>query len=156
MFCERAARIIGLDIAGIDLMTPDISRPLPERAGIIEVNAGPGLRMHHHPSHGQARDAASAIIDMLFPEGDSGRIPTVAIMGTNGKTTVARMVEHVLSTRFRTIGLTTTEGIWIGGKEVARGDTTRPWSARVVLSDPNVEAAVLETARGYRPLRPGL
>src|SRR5206468_2829906 len=103
---------------------------------------------HHHPTHGEARDAAGAIIDTIFPNGDDGRVPTVAITGTNGKTTVARMIEHVLRSRFKTVGLTTTEGIWIGGSQGASGDTTGPWSARLVLSDPAVEAAVLETARG--------
>lgn len=148
LICERAARVIGLDIAGIDLTTPDITQPIPDHAGIIEVNAGPGLRMHHYPTQGMARDAAGSIIDMLFPNGDPGRIPTVAITGTNGKTTVARMIECVLSKRYQCVGLTTTEGIWIGGNQVAAGDTTGPSSAQVVLSDPTVEAAVLETARG--------
>jgi cyanophycin synthetase len=137
--CERAAKIIGLDIAGIDLMTPDISKRMPERAGIIEVNAGPGLRMHYHPTEGEPRDIGAAIVDMLYPSPDTGRIPTVAITGTNGKTTVARMIERVLSEQFGTVGLTTTEGTWIGGRQVASVDATWPWSARLVLGEPAIE-----------------
>src|SRR5829696_6973677 len=104
--------------------------------------------MHHHPAEGQARDVGSAIIDMLFPRGDDGRIPIVAITGTNGKTTVARMLAHAFATAGRTVGLTTTDGVHVGGRPVACGDMTGPRSAHAVLADPAVEVAVLETARG--------
>ena len=147
--CERAARVVGLDVCGIDLITPEIADPLPETgAGVIEVNAAPGIRMHHYPAEGQPRDAGGAIVDMLFPGGSNGRIPVVAITGTNGKTTVTRMVADVLAGAGTRVGVTTTDGIWIAGHCVARGDTTGFHSARVVLGDPSVEAAVLETARG--------
>ena len=146
--CERAARVVGLDICGVDLMTPDISQPLGRSSGIVELNAGPGIRMHHHPSAGAPRDVGGAIVDLLFPGGHNGRIPLITVTGTNGKTTVARMVAHVLQRARRRVGLTTTDGVWIGGAQVAAGDMTGPRSAQAVLSDPSVEAAVLETARG--------
>ncbi len=147
--CERAARLIGLDICGIDLIHPDIRQPLPvEGAGILEVNAAPGIRMHHHPSEGQPRDVGAAIIEMLYPNGATGRIPVVSITGTNGKTTVARMIGHTLASVGKVVGQTTTEGVWIDGHCVAEGDMTGFGSARLVLSDPTVEVAVLETARG--------
>jgi cyanophycin synthetase len=142
----RAARAVGLDICGVDLVVPEISEPFA-RGGVIELNASPGLRMHHHPSEGRARDVGAKIVGMLFPEGD-GRVPLVSITGTNGKTTVTRMTAHVLASKGLTVGMTTTDGIWVGGRQVAEGDTTGPHSARTVLSDPTVEAAVLETARG--------
>jgi cyanophycin synthetase len=146
--CERAARVVGLDICGVDLMTPDISQPLGRSSGIVELNAGPGIRMHHHPSAGAPRDVGGAIVDLLFPGGHNGRIPLIAVTGTNGKTTVARMVAHALQLAGRRVGLTTTDGVWIGGAQIAAGDMTGPRSAQAVLSDPSVEAAVLETARG--------
>jgi cyanophycin synthetase len=146
--CERAARVVGLDVCGVDLVVPDITQPFDARGGIVEVNASPGIRMHHFPSDGQPRDVGGAIVDMLFPDGSNGRIPLLSITGTNGKTTVTRLVRHILSATGRTVGMTTTDGIWIGDEEVARGDMTGPWSANVVLSDPSVEIAVLETARG--------
>jgi cyanophycin synthetase len=146
--CERAARIVGLDICGVDLITPDISQPLDRRSGIVELNAGPGIRMHHHPSVGATRDAGAAIVDLLFPQGHNGRIPLISVTGTNGKTTVARIVAHALSAAGRRVGLTTTDGVWLCGQQVASGDMTGPRSAQVVLSDPSVDAAVLETARG--------
>jgi cyanophycin synthetase len=146
--CERAARIVGLDICGLDLVTLDIARPLQKGDGFIEANAAPGLRMHVAPTHGQPRDVGGAILDMLFPQGAQGRIPIISITGTNGKTTVTRLIGHVLQEMGWCVGMTTTDGIHIGGEVVARGDTTGPHSARVVLSDPAVEVAVLETARG--------
>ena len=147
--CERAARVIGLDVCGVDLVIGDISQPLTGSGGIVEVNASPGIRMHHFPSEGQPRDVGGAIVDMLVPAaGSSGRIPLIAITGTNGKTTVTRLARHILAHTGRTVGMTTTDGIWIGDEEAARGDMTGPWSANVVLSDPSVEVAVLETARG--------
>lgn len=146
--CERAARIIGLDICGIDLILDDIDAPLRSDNGVIEINAAPGLRMHLAPSEGRSRDVGEAIVDMLYPDGATGRIPIISITGTNGKTTITRMIAHVFSEKGLTVGATTTDGIYIGGREIAKGDTTGPLSARAVLSDPSVEIAVLETARG--------
>jgi cyanophycin synthetase len=146
--CERAARVVGLDVCGIDLIAPDVAAPPPDRgAGVIEVNAAPGLRMHHYPSEGAPRDVGTAVVDMLFPHGN-GRVPVVAVTGTNGKTTVTRMVAGIVAAAGKTVGMTTTDGIWVGGHQVAAGDMTGFHSARVVLGDPSVEAAVLETARG--------
>jgi cyanophycin synthetase len=147
--CERAARVVGLDLCGVDLVVDDhTSPPAHGRMAIVELNASPGLRMHEQPSAGEARRVGSAIVDLLFPPGTPSRIPTVSITGTNGKTTVARMTGHVLDAWGWTVGMTTTDGIFIGGRMVAEGDLTGPQSARVVLSDPAVDVAVLETARG--------
>jgi cyanophycin synthetase len=146
--CERTARVIGLDVCGIDVVLPDITQGYDGRGGIVEVNAAPGIRMHHHPSQGEPRDVGGAIVEMLYPGGATGRIPIVSITGTNGKTTVTRLVRHILGSTGATVGMTTTDGIWIGDKAVQRGDTTGPRSAGLVLSDPAVEVAVLETARG--------
>jgi cyanophycin synthetase len=146
---RRAAMVIGLDIAGVDIITPDITQPLREvGGGIVEVNAGPGFRMHLQPSSGQMRNVARAVIEMLFPTGTPSRIPIVSITGTNGKTTVARMVAHILKMHGERVGLTTTDGIYIDGELHMQGDLTGPWSARMVLKDPTIESAVLETARG--------
>lgn len=153
---RRAAAIVGLDIAGIDFIAPDISRSVRETGGgVIEVNAAPGFRMHIEPSEGAPRDVAGPVIDMLFPRGSRGRIPIVAITGTNGKSTVARMVSHIFRFSGRTVGLTSTSGVLIDDRLVAKGDATGPRSARMVLADPSVEVAVLETARGGL-LREGL
>ncbi len=146
--CERAARIIGLDICGIDLVLDDIAGPPGPDNGVVEVNAAPGLRMHVSPSEGRSRDVGAAIIDMLYPDGATGRIPIISITGTNGKTTITRMVAHALSQKGMIVGMTTTDGVYIGGAEVIKGDTTGPRSAQSALSDPSVEIAVLETARG--------
>jgi cyanophycin synthetase len=147
--CERAARIIGLDVCGIDLLLEDIKKPwFEQRGGIIEVNAGPGIRMHLYPSRGKARDVGAAIIENLFPKNRPSRIPIISVTGTNGKTTVSRLITHIISGLDLNVGNTTTDGIFIGGKQVSRGDTTGPASARVVLNDPSVDVAVLETARG--------
>lgn len=146
MICERAARAIGLNICGVDLVAPDISAPFTE-GGIVELNAAPGIRMHHFPSEGRARDVASEIIRMMYPDGN-GRIPIVAVTGTNGKTTVTRLITHILGAGGVRVGMTTTDGIWIAGRQVASGDTTGPRSAATVLFDPEVDTAVLETARG--------
>ncbi len=146
--CERAAQIIGLDVCGIDLILDDIADPPGPDNGIVEVNAAPGLRMHVSPSEGQSRDVGATIIDMLYPNGATGRIPIISVTGTNGKTTITRMVAHALSEKGMTVGMATTDGIYIGGAEVMKGDTTGPRSAQAVLSDPSVEIAVLETARG--------
>lgn len=145
----RATRIIGLDVAGIDVVAESLSSPIRANGGaIIEVNAAPGIRMHHHPAEGQPRDAAGAIVDYLFPPGAPRRVPVVAVTGTNGKTTTTRMIAHILETHGLRVGMTTTDGVYIGGHCVLAGDTAGPRSARLVLQDPEVEAAVLETARG--------
>ncbi|MEW6729967.1 MAG: cyanophycin synthetase [Acidobacteriota bacterium] len=146
---KRAARVIGLDIAGIDLLTSDITRPVEETGGAIcEVNAAPGFRMHVHPTEGRPRDVATPVLNMLFPPGSPSRIPMVAITGTNGKTTTVRMLAHILKMAGRKVGLTTTDGLYIDGKRILTGDLTGPWSAQMVLRDPTVDFAVLETARG--------
>lgn len=152
----RAAKVVGLDVCGIDLICEDISRSVREHGGVIvEVNAAPGFRMHVAPTVGMPRNVAAPVIDMLFPKGETARIPLAAITGTNGKTTTSRMVAHILKMSGLRTGLTTTDGIYIDGERILKGDMTGPWSARVVLTDPTVEAAVLETARGG-VLREGL
>lgn len=146
---QRIAKTIGLDIAGIDVVTTDISKPLREVDGVIvEVNAAPGLRMHVCPSVGIARNVAEPILAMLFPPGAPARIPVVAITGTNGKTTTTRLTAHIFKQTGQMVGFTTTDGIYIGDNMVEPGDTTGPQSAQVILQDPTVEVAVLETARG--------
>src|SRR5262245_51362868 len=145
----RAAKTIGLDIAGIDLITSDIAKPLDETKGAVcEVNAAPGFRMHLHPSEGKPRNVAAPVMDMLFPPGTPVRIPIVAITGTNGKTTTSRMLAHILKMSGKKVGLTSTDGIYVDGKRILSGDLTGPWSAQLVLKDPTVDFAVLETARG--------
>jgi len=152
----QAAQVIGLDVAGIDFLTPDITQSVRAVGGAIcEVNAGPGFRMHTHPTEGIPRDVARPVLDLIFPPGSAGRVPIVAITGTNGKTTTSRMVAHILKTAGRTVGLTTTEGIEIDGIRIASGDMSGPGSARMVLQNPAIDAAVLETARGGL-LRSGL
>jgi cyanophycin synthetase len=153
--CVRVAALVGLDISGIDLRLPDIAAPLPPTGepdavtgGVIEVNAVPGLRMHLAPVQGRARDVGDAIVASMFPGGSDGRIPTVAVTGTNGKTTVARMTAHLLAGTGLRVGLTSTDGVSIGGRMIHRADATGPRSAQMVLGDPSVQAAVLETARG--------
>lgn len=149
MLAVRAARALGLDVAGVDFLTTDISRSYLEvGGGVCELNAAPGLRMHVAPSEGEARDVAGPIMDHLFPDGETGRIPIAAITGTNGKTTTAKMVAHIAAGAGRHVGLATTTGVYIDGRMVAPGDTTGPASARLVLRDATVDCAVLETARG--------
>ncbi len=146
---ERIARIIGLDVAGVDVIAPNVSEPLRETGGgIIEVNAAPGFRMHLAPSEGIGRNVAEHVIDMLFPTGAPSRIPIFAITGTNGKTTTTRLIAHILRNSGRTVGFTTTDGTYIGNDQITRGDNTGPVSAQLVLKDPTVDVAVLETARG--------
>ncbi|WP_045746685.1 cyanophycin synthetase [Actinoplanes rectilineatus] len=153
--CRRVAVLVGLDIAGIDLRLPDIGSPVPPTgdpdlvtAGVIEVNAVPGLRMHLAPVHGRARDVGDAIVRAMFPGGSDGRIPTVAVTGTNGKTTVTRLTAHLLGAGGARVGATCTDGVYVDGRAVQVADATGPRSAQMVLGDPQVEVAVLETARG--------
>jgi cyanophycin synthetase len=146
---QRVSKIIGLDIIGLDIVTPDITKPLRDVEGVIvEVNAAPGFRMHVCPSVGLARNVAAPVLDMLFPNGGTGRIPIIAITGTNGKTTTTRLIAHIYRQTGRVVGYTTTDGIYIDDHVVEKGDTTGPQSAQVILKDPTVEVAVLETARG--------
>lgn len=152
----RAAAIVGLDIAGIDFVAPDITRSVRETGGgIIEVNAGPGFRMHLHPSEGTPRNVAGPVLDNLFPPGTPATIPIFAVTGTNGKTTTARMLAHIMAATGKKVGLTTSTGVYVNGQRIMEGDCTGPRSARLVLADPGVEVAVLETARGGL-LREGL
>ena len=146
---RQAAMVVGLDIAGIDFITPDISESVRTvRGAIVEVNAGPGFRMHTHPTEGHPRHVGRAVVDMLFPPGQPFRVPIVAITGTNGKTTTARMITHIMKTSGRKVGLTTTDGIYIDGTQIMAGDTSGPTSAQMVLKNPAIDYAVLETARG--------
>jgi cyanophycin synthetase len=146
---ELAAQILSLDVAGIDVVCRDISRPLAEQnGGIVEVNAAPGLRMHLHPSEGQPRDVGKPIVDMLYPPGSDARIPVIAVTGTNGKTTVTRLIGHMYDTARWTVGMTCTDGVYIGREQIMHGDCSGPKSALAVLLHPHVEVAVLETARG--------
>jgi cyanophycin synthetase len=153
---RRAALIVGLDVCGVDFVCPDISRSVRETGGgVIEVNAAPGLRMHVEPSEGAPRDVARPIIEMLFPRGTPSRVPIIAITGTNGKSTVGRMTKHIMRYTGCTVGLTSTTGVYINDVLIHEGDATGPRSARMILRDPTVEVAVLETARGGL-LREGL
>lgn len=148
VLCVRAAQKIGLDIAGIDIVCKDIAKPLSEQRGaVIEVNAAPGIRMHHYPSRGKERDAGDAIVEAMFGDGN-GRIPVVAVTGTNGKTTTTLMMAHGARLAGRVTGVTTTEGVYLNGVQVVRGDCSGYWSARNVLAAPDVDIAILETARG--------
>ena len=144
----RAAAAIGLDVAGVDFLTEDISQSYKRGGAICEVNAAPGFRMHAHPSEGESRDVAGAVMDMLFPPGSPARIPIYAVTGTNGKTTTVRMLAHIHKLAGATVGLTTTDGVYVDGQLTVAGDMTGPTSARLVLRDPAVDVAVLETARG--------
>jgi cyanophycin synthetase len=146
---QRVVKIIGLDIAGIDIVTSDISKPLREMDGVIvEVNAAPGFRMHICPSEGIPRNVAEPVIEMLFPPGTPSRVPIVAITGTNGKTTTTRLIAHIFKQTQQIVGYTTTDGTYIGDYLVEPGDNTGPQSAQLILQDPTVEVAVLESARG--------
>jgi len=152
----RAIKAIGLDIGGVDFLTRDITESYREAGGgICEVNAGPGFRMHVAPSEGTPRDVAGPVIDMLFPPESPSRIPIAAVTGTNGKTTTSRMLAHILKMAGRTVGFTSTDGVYIDGNLSVPGDMTGPVSAHMILRDPSVDAAVMETARGGM-LRSGL
>ncbi len=147
--CEMAAGVVGLDIAGIDILTPDISIPFRENNSvIIEVNAGPGIRMHTHPAEGEPRNVAAPILDMLYPPGVPSTIPVIAVTGTNGKTTTTRLIAHLFRVSENVVGFTTTDGTYLGNRMVIEGDMTGPFSANIILSNPTVDIAVLETARG--------
>jgi len=146
---ERISKIIGLDICGIDVMTSDISIPLKKTGGaVLEVNAGPGFRMHLAPTNGLPRNVAAPVIDMLFPPGATSRIPIVAVTGTNGKTTTTRLIAHMVKMKGYKVGYTTSDGIYIQNRLMDTGDCTGPVSAEFVLKDPTIEFAVLECARG--------
>jgi cyanophycin synthetase len=146
---ERIARLVDLDICGVDIVAPDIETPLVENGGgIVEVNAAPGFRMHTNPTIGKPRPVGEAVVDMLFPPGCEARIPIITVTGTNGKTTTARLCAHIAKMAGKNVGLTTSDGIYIKNQLVLKGDTTGPASAQVVLRDPAVDFAVLETARG--------
>ncbi|MDS1003180.1 cyanophycin synthetase [Clostridium sporogenes] len=145
--CERVAKAIGIDICGIDICCEDISKPLNDNEGIMEVNAAPGIRMHQYPYKGESRNVAKAIVDMMFKE-DNGNIPIISITGTNGKTTTTRLIAHTLSLSGKKVGMTTTGGIYVNNKCIDKGDTTGYYSARTVLTNKEVEVAVLELARG--------
>ncbi|MFI5185416.1 MAG: cyanophycin synthetase [Chitinophagales bacterium] len=146
---ERIARIIGLDICGIDIMTTDLRTPVSENGGtILEVNAAPGFRMHLEPAQGLPRNVAEPVIEMLFPKGSAGRIPIIAITGTNGKTTTTRITAHIAKSAGKKVGYTTSDGVYIQNQMMMKGDCTGPISSQFVLKDPTVDFAVLECARG--------
>lgn len=146
---ERISRIIGLDICGIDIMATNLSEPLGDSGGVVlEVNAAPGFRMHLAPANGLPRNVAAPVLDMLYPQGKSFRIPIIAITGTNGKTTTTRLISHIAKGIGYHVGFTTSDGIYVGNSMLQKGDCTGPVSAEFILKDPTVDFAVLETARG--------
>lgn len=146
---ERTIKAVGLDVGGVDFLTADITKSYKDIGGaIVEVNAAPGFRMHVAPSEGQPRDVSGKVMDMLFPPGTGSRIPIAAITGTNGKTTTSRMLAHIMKSSGRIVGMTSTDGVYVDGKLTVKGDMTGPASAQMVLRDPSVDFAVMETARG--------
>jgi cyanophycin synthetase len=149
VMCERIAKIIGLDICGIDIMASDLQTPVSENGGaILEVNAAPGFRMHVEPAVGLPRNVAEPVVDMLFPKGSNGRIPIIAVTGTNGKTTTTRLTAHIAKAARKKVGYTTSDGVYIQNQLMMKGDCTGPISSQFVLKDPTVDFAVLECARG--------
>ena len=145
----EAAQTIGLDICGVDVVCESVLVPLEEQGGgIVEVNAAPGLRMHLNPSFGKPRNVGEAVISTMYPDGDDGRIPVVAVTGTNGKTTTVRLISHILARNGANVGMTNTDGVYVGRERIDTGDCSGPISARNVLMHPDVDAAVFETARG--------
>ena len=146
---ERTIKSVGLDVGGVDFLTSDITKSYKDIGGaIVEVNAAPGFRMHVAPSEGKPRDVAGKVMDMLFPKGRQARIPIGAITGTNGKTTTSRMLAHIMKSSGKIVGMTSTDGVYVDGKLTVKGDMTGPASAQMVLRDPSVDFAVMETARG--------
>ena len=144
-----AAQMVGLHICGVDMVAETVLRPLEEQGGgFVEVNAAPGLRMHLAPSYGKPRNVGQAMVDRLYAHGDDGRIPTVAVTGTNGKTTTARLIAHLFTAQGLRVGMTNTDGVYVNGRQIDSGDCSGPKSARNVLLHPEVDAAVFETARG--------
>ncbi|KZT17726.1 cyanophycin synthetase [Acidovorax sp. GW101-3H11] len=144
-----AAQMVGLHICGVDMVAETVLRPLEEQGGgFVEVNAAPGLRMHLAPSYGKPRNVGQAMVDKLYAHGDDGRIPTVAVTGTNGKTTTARLIAHLFTAQGLRVGMTNTDGVYVNGRQIDSGDCSGPKSARNVLLHPEVDAAVFETARG--------
>ncbi|MFN5508797.1 MAG: cyanophycin synthetase, partial [Burkholderiales bacterium] len=151
-----AAQMVGVDVCGVDVVCESVLKPLEEQnGGIVEVNAAPGLRMHISPSFGKGRNVGKAIIDYMYPNGDNGRIPVIAVTGTNGKTTTVRLTAHLLKANKLRVGMTNTDGVYVNGRQIDDGDCSGPRSARNVLMHPDVDAAVFETARGGL-LREGL
>ncbi|MDP1527640.1 MAG: cyanophycin synthetase [Rhodocyclaceae bacterium] len=144
-----AAKMVGIDIAGVDVVCENVGRPLEEQSGgMVEVNAAPGLRMHLDPSYGKGRDVGKAVIETMFGPGENGRIPVVAVSGTNGKTTTVRLIAHLIQQTGKRMGMTTTDGVYVEGRLIDTGDCSGPKSAKNVLMHPEVDAAVFETARG--------
>jgi cyanophycin synthetase len=145
----EAAQMVGVDICGVDVVCETVSRPLEKQnGGIVEVNAAPGLRMHISPSFGKGRDVGNAVIDHMFPDGGNGRVPVIAVTGTNGKTTTVRLTAHLIKAQGLRVGMTNTDGVYVNGWQTDSGDCSGPRSARNVLMHPDVDAAVFETARG--------